>query len=161
MDAAASRLDFAATFERTPAPGVFKQFDARLAFDGDTPAGGKLSVTIRVSSADMSNADVNKAIAGPEWFDFARYPDATFQSTEIRRVDGSRYLARGTLTLKGAQRPVDVPFTWAPVGDGATMEGEFTVQRAAFGIGTGEWLDTSVIGPDVKIRFRVRLRRGG
>ena len=40
MDATASRLDFAASFERTPAPGVFKQFDTRLAFDGDTPAGG-------------------------------------------------------------------------------------------------------------------------
>ena len=42
MDAGASRLDFAATFEKTPAPGVFKQFDTRLAFDGDTPAGGRL-----------------------------------------------------------------------------------------------------------------------
>lgn len=160
MEAAASRLDFAATFERTPAPGVFKQFDTRLAFDGETPAGGKLQVSIRMPSADMANADVNKAIAGPEWFDFARHPEAVFQSAEIRRVDGNRYLARGTLTLKGVQRPVDVPFTWAPVGDAATMDGEFTVQRSAFGIGTGEWADTSVIGPDVKVKFRVRLRKG-
>jgi len=161
MDAAASRLDFAATFEKTPAAGVFKQFDTRLAFDGDTPAGGKLQVAIRVSSADMSNAEVNKAIAGPEWFDFARYPEAMFQSADIRRVDGNRYLARGTLTLKGMQRPVEVPFTWTPAPDASTMEGEFTVQRSAFAIGTGEWADTSVIGPDVKVKFRVRLRKGG
>jgi polyisoprenoid-binding protein YceI len=161
MDAAGSRLDFAATFENTPAPGVFKQFDTRLAFDGGTPAGGKLDVTIRVSSADMANADVNKAIAGPEWFDFARHPQASFQSTEIRPVDGNRYLARGTLTLKGAQRPVDVPFTWTASGNAATMDGEFTVPRAAFGIGTGEWAATNVIGPDVKVRFRVRLRKAG
>jgi polyisoprenoid-binding protein YceI len=161
MDPAASRLDFAATFENTPAPGVFRQFDTRLASDGDTPAGGKLEVTIRVSSADMTNADVNKAIAGPEWFDFARHPEATFRSTEIRRVEGNRYLARGTLTLKGTQRPVDVPFTWAPAGDTAMMEGEFTVPRGAFGIGTGEWVATNVIGPDVKVKFRVRLRKGG
>jgi cytochrome b561 len=161
MDAAASRLDFAATFERTPAPGVFRQFDTRLAFDGDTPAGGRLEVSIRVPSADMANDDVNKAIAGPEWFDFARHPQATFQSAEIRRLEGNRYLARGTLTLKGQQRPVDVPFTWAPAGGAATMEGEFTVQRSAFGIGTGEWVDTNVIGPDVKVKFRVRLRKAG
>jgi len=161
MDAAASRLDFAATFEKTPAPGAFKQFDTRLAFSGDMPAGGKLEVTIRVASADMANDDVNKAIAGPEWFDFARHPQATFQSSEIRRLEGNRFLARGTLTLKGVQRPVEVPFTWAPAGDAATIEGEFTVQRSAFGIGTGEWLDTSVIGPDVKVKFRVRLRKAG
>src|SRR5690349_22953615 len=30
MDASASRLDFAATFEKTPAPGVFKEFDTRF-----------------------------------------------------------------------------------------------------------------------------------
>ncbi|MEA3191757.1 MAG: hypothetical protein QOD26_90 [Betaproteobacteria bacterium] len=160
MDAAASRLDFAATFEKTPAPGVFKQFDARLAFDGDTPAGGKLVVTIRTASADMGSADINKAIAGPEWFDFARHPQATFQSSEVRR-EGERYLARGTLTLKGVTRPVDVPFSWNAAGDAATMEGEFTVQRGSFNIGTGEWLATSVIGPDVKVKFRVRLRSGG
>ena len=161
MDAAGSRLEFAATFEKTPAPGVFKQFDTRLAFDGDAPAGGKLDVTIRVSSADMASADINKAIAGPEWFDFARHPQAAFQSSEIRRVDGNRYLARGTLTLKGAQRPVEVPFTWSAAGDAATLEGEFTVQRGPFNIGTGEWVTTNVIGPDVKVKFRVRLRKAG
>ena len=160
MDVAASRLDFAATFEKTPAPGVFRQFDARLSFGDDTPAGGRLDVTIRVASADMGSADINKAIAGPEWFDFARHPQATFQSTEVRR-EGNRYLARGTLTLKGVPRQVDVPFTWNASADAATMEGEFTVQRAAFGIGTGEWMATNVIGPDVKVKLRVRLRKGG
>lgn len=160
MDATGSRLDFAATFENTPAPGVFKKFDARLSSNGDSPAGGKLDVTIGVASADMSNTDVNKAIAGPEWFDFARYPQATFQSTEVRR-EGSRYLARGTLTLKGVSRPVDVPFTWNATGDAATMEGEFVAQRSAFGIGTGEWAATNVIGPDVKVKFLVRMRRSG
>jgi polyisoprenoid-binding protein YceI len=159
MDAADSRLEFAATFEKTPAPGVFKEFDTRLSFNPEKAAAGRLEVTIKAASADMTNADVNKAIAGPEWFDFARYPQATFQATDIRRVNAGRYLARGTLTLKSAQRPVEVPFTWSESGGGAMMEGEFTVQRKDFNIGTGEWVATNVIGPDVKIRFRVRLRK--
>jgi polyisoprenoid-binding protein YceI len=161
MDAAGSRLDFAATFEKTPAPGVFKAFDTRLAFDPDKPAGGRLEVTIKVASADMANGDINKAIAGPEWFDFARYPRATFQATDIQRVSAGRYLARGTLALKGVQRPVEVPFAWNASGDSATMQGELIVQRKDFNIGTGEWLATNVIGPDVKIQFRVRLRKAG
>jgi polyisoprenoid-binding protein YceI len=159
METGGSRLDFAATFEKTPAPGIFKEFDTRLDFDPRKPDGGRLDVTIRIASADMASADINKAIAGPEWFDFARHPRATFQSTEIRLLEGNRYLARGTLSLKGVQRPVEVPFTWSGGADAATIEGEFTVQRNAFGIGTGEWIATNVIGPDVKVRFRVRLRR--
>src|SRR5689334_7456146 len=129
MDASASRLEFAATFEKTPAPGVFKEFDTRFAFDADKPAGGRLEVTIKVPSADMANADINKAIAGPEWFDFTRYPQATFQATDIQRTGAGRYLAKGTLTLKGAQRSVEVPFSWNGAGDSATMDGELTVQR--------------------------------
>ncbi|RZL86851.1 MAG: YceI family protein [Variovorax sp.] len=160
MDPAGSRLGFIATFEKTPAPGVFKIFDVRMGFDPETPAGSRLDVTIRVASADMANADINKAIAGADWFDFARHAQAEFHATDIRRSEPpGRYIARGTLALKGVQQPVEVPFTWNAAGEGATMEGEFTVKRASFGIGTGEWAATDVIGPDVTAKFRVHLRK--
>ena len=162
MDPAGSRLEFAATFEKSPAPGVFKDFDVRLHFDPEQPANSRLDVTIRVASADRASADINKAIAGAEWFDFARHQQAEFHATDIRRSptnpQAGRYLARGTLALKDAQQPVEVPFMWSPSTDGATMEGEFTVKRASFGIGTGEWAAPDVIGPDVIVKFRVRLR---
>jgi polyisoprenoid-binding protein YceI len=159
MSAAESRLDFAATFERAPAPGVFRKFDVRMRFDPARPAGGTLDVTIDIPSADMSSADVNKAIAGPDWFDFARFPKAEFHSTEIR-PEGAGYVARGMLSLKGARQPVEVPFSWKAWADGATLDGEFTVKRSAFSIGTGEWKATDVIGPVVKVKFHVLMRNG-
>jgi polyisoprenoid-binding protein YceI len=159
MDAAASRLEFAATFEKTPAPGVFRQFDVQLNLDPEKAAGGRLDVTIKIASAEMASADINKAIAGDEWFDFARFPQAEFHATDIRRMQANNYVARGTLALKGVQQPVEVPFTWSDSTDGATMEGKFTVKRGPFGIGTGEWVATDVIGADVTVTFRVRLRK--
>ena len=161
MDAGTSRLEFAATFEKTVAPGVFREFDARMRFDADKPAEHRLDVTIVVKSADMNSAQVNKAISGAEWFDFARFPQAEFHATDIRRTDAGRYLARGILSLKGVQQPVEVPFTWSESGDAARMDGEFVVKRGAFGIGTGEWAATTAIGADVKIKFSVRLRKSG
>ncbi|MDM0074058.1 YceI family protein [Variovorax sp. J2P1-59] len=161
MDPANSRLEFAASFEKTPAPGVFKEFDTQLNFDPEKPAGGRLDVTIRVASADMTSADINKAIAGAEWFDFARHQQAEFHSTDIRQINAQagNYLARGVLTLKGVQQTVEVPFKWSEAPDGATMQGEFIVKRTPFGIGTGEWTATDVIGPEVAVKFRVRLRK--
>ncbi len=138
VDPAGSKLEFIATFEKTPVPGVFKEFDARLRFDPDKPAGGSIDVTIKVTSADMSIPDVNKEIRGKDWFD----------------------VARGTLVLKGAKQAVEVPFTWTGSADGAVMEGEFTVKRGAFGIGLGEWAAADVIGADVKVKFKVKLRKG-
>jgi len=168
MDPAGSRLEFAALFEKTAAPGVFREFDTRLRFDPGKPAEGRLEVSIRVSSADMNSGDINNAIRGAEWFDFARYPQAEFRSTEIRRVEGNRYVARGMLTLKGVQQAVEVPFAWSPLPAAAgsksaqaAMEGEFSLRRGAFGIGSGEWAATSVIGAEVRIKFRVRLRSDG
>lgn len=161
MEAGTSRLEFAATFERNAAPGVFREFDTRLHFDADRLAEARLDVAIVVSSADMMSADVNNAIASAEWFDFARFPRAEFHATDIRRTAAGRYLARGLLSLKGVQQAVEVPFTWTETVDAGKMDGEFTVKRSAFGIGTGEWASTSVIGADVTIKFSVRLRKVG
>jgi polyisoprenoid-binding protein YceI len=161
MEPGSSRLEFVATFEKNAAPGVFREFDTRLQFDADKPADSRLDVTIAVKSADMNSADINAAIAAAEWFDFAKFPRAEFRSTEIRRTAAGRYVARGVLSLKGMQQAVEVPFTWSETGGAAKMDGEFVVKRGAFGIGTGEWASTSVIGADVTIRFSVRLRKLG
>lgn len=161
IDPAGSKLEFVATFEKAPVPGVFREFDARLRFDPEKPAGGSLDVTIRVTSADMNVADVNKEIGGKDWFDYAGFPQAEFHSTDLRRVGGDRYLARGTLSLKGMKQPLEVPFAWTASADAAVMEGEFAVKRGAFGIGAGEWAKSEAIGADVKVKFRVKLRKAG
>ncbi|HTT12686.1 MAG TPA: YceI family protein [Burkholderiaceae bacterium] len=160
-DPAGSKLEFSATFEGSPVPGVFKEFSARLRLDPDGPAAGSLEVTVKVASADMSIADVDREIATKGWFDYAAFPQAEFRSEELRRVADNRYMARGTLSLKGARQTVEVPFTFAGSGSTATIEGELTLKRGAFGIGTGEWAATDVIGADVKVRFKVKLVKSG
>jgi polyisoprenoid-binding protein YceI len=161
MDAATSRLEFAATYESNIAPGVFREFDTRMRLDAAKSSEGQLDVTIVVKSADMKSADINKAISGADWFDFARFPQAEFHATDIHRTDDNRYLARGILSLKGVQKPVAVPFTWTETGGAVQMDGEFIVKRGDFGIGTGEWAATSVIGARVKVKFSVRLHKVG
>ena len=162
MDPAASRLDFVATFEKNAAPGVFKEFDTRLArFEPDKPEGAKLDVTVKVTSADMKSGDVNRAIRGPEWFDYARFPQAEFHAEDIRRVAPGRYLARGVLSLKGVKKELEVPFAWQESANAATMEGELNVERLQFGIGTGEWANGNTIGLGVRVKFNVRLRKEG
>lgn len=156
-DPAASKLEFVATFEGSAVPGVFRSFDARLGLDPERPSEGSLEVTIRTASADMGIADVNREIATKTWFDYAAFPEAVFRSTGIRRAAGDRYVANGTLTLKGVSQPVEVPFAFRGSAGSARIEGELSLKRAAFGIGTGEWAATNVIGPDVKVKFSVAL----
>jgi len=161
LDPAASRLELVATFEKAPVPGAFKEFDVRVHFDTSDTANSRLEVTIAVRSADFASAEVNDAIVGPDWFDVARFPQADFHATEIRRIESNRYVARGTMSLKGIRRPIEVPFAWSDERGAARMTGELVLQRGVFGIGTGEWAATNVIGADVRVRFDVRLRQRG
>lgn len=158
MDPAGSKLAFQVSYEGEPAPGAFKQFDTRLRFDPARPGDGTLHVTVQLASIDMGSADLNGAIRAPEWLDLAKFSKAEFQSTEIKRTAANQYLARGTLQLKGVQRTVDVPFRWMRDGKEAAMAGELTLDRTAFGIGTGEWASGNPIGIGVKVSFKVRLR---
>lgn len=158
LDSSANnQLEFTASFEKAPVTGVFKDFEVRFDFDPLKPAGNRLDVIIQTSSADMANTDINQAIAGLEWFDFTRYRQAQFHASDIRRGPGeARYLARGTLSLKGVQQPMDIAFGWNPI-DGR-MTGDFVTQRSIFGIGTGEWKSTDIVGDEVKVKFRIQLR---
>jgi polyisoprenoid-binding protein YceI len=156
--AAASRLTFVATWERTPVAGTFRAFDVSLRFDPAAPEDGTLDVTIDVASATMQSADIDAAIAGPDWFDSARFPRAEFHAASIRRTGLDRYVASGTRALKGVAVPLGVPFAWSRTAEGAAMDGELVVERARFRIGEGEWASSATIGPSVTVRFRVALR---
>jgi hypothetical protein len=47
--------------------------------------------------------------------------------------------------------------TFKPQGSGATLDVSGTVKRLDFGVGAGQYADTSVIGADVKVSAHLVL----
>jgi polyisoprenoid-binding protein YceI len=158
MLADASRLEFFVNYSGQEAPGLFRRFTTELRFDPAEPTNSRLVVTVETLSADLDSADINEAIAGPEWFDFAQFAEARFVSDSIARIDDERFVATGSLRLKGIDQVVDVPFTWREADGLATMRGELYLRRGTFAIGTGEWAGSDVIGDKVRVRFKVTLQ---
>ncbi len=154
-----SELLFEASWEETPLPGRFGQFDVRLESETGQVSDATLSVAVQLANADMDDPDMNEAIAGVEWFAVAEHPQATYTSESIDETAPGEFVATGELNLKGHRKPVDVPFTWSNSGDVAEMRGELTVDRTEFDIGSGEWSDDESIGTDVRISFIVLLTR--
>lgn len=159
VDPAGSKLTFKSSYQGQAAPGEFKKFDTQMRFDPAKPAGSQLDVTVKLDSFDMGSSEINDAIREPDWFDLKRFPTGEFHSTDIRQAAPGRYVARGTLRLKGMQQPLELPFTWKDGGKTAQMAGEIKLNRTSFGIGTGEWKSGDVIGLDVIVDFDVRLQR--
>jgi len=78
---------------------------------------------------------------------------------DLHAKGAGKFEARGRLTIRDVTRDVLLPFTFTPAADGqhATLAGGTTIRRLDFGVGQGEWTDTTWVGNEVKIRFELRL----
>ncbi|MGB1245577.1 MAG: hypothetical protein ACPG88_09120, partial [Porticoccaceae bacterium] len=71
-------------------------------------------------------------------------------------------IARGRLSLKSANKTIQVPFSWLPSADGSIkMLGELQLDRGDFAIGSGEWSSGDQIGLAVRVWFDINLVSAG
>ena len=122
-----------------------------------------LNVTIDVSSVDTGVSQRDGDLKGPNFFDVAQYPTATFVSTSIVKT-GSGLTINGNLTVHGVTKPVslDVQGPTGPVpgmdhkphsGFSATT----TLKRTDFGIATK--FPATIVGDEVKLTIDLDLAK--
>jgi polyisoprenoid-binding protein YceI len=153
-----STLGFTATFQGAPFQGNFAQWHATIRFDPAHLADSSFDVTADTTSASTGDSDRDSALPGADFFNATRYPQAHYVTTGFNRIDGSRVLAHGTLSLRGETRPLDLTVTFSPQADGtAQMDVTGTLKRLDWGVGGGEYADTSVIGNEVTVHAHLVL----
>lgn len=157
VQAPGSTLGFAGSFQGETFTGRLPGFTTRLSFDPKRLAASRLDVSIPMAAATTANADYDSEMRGKAFFDTARYAQARYVATRFRALGGNRYAADGTLSLRGIARPVTLTFTWTP-GARPVLVGRATVKRLDFGVGAGEWADTSLIADAIAVSTRVVLR---
>jgi polyisoprenoid-binding protein YceI len=155
LDPARSEITFTSTQMGVPVEGRFRRFDATIALDPKRPETGSVGITLDATSATLGIAETDAELLKPNWFDTARFAQASFRSTAIRSTGAGRYEVAGTLTVKGSAQPVVVPVTLVQQGAMATATGAFTIKRLAYRIGEAEWADTSLVANDVQVRFKL------
>jgi len=153
---ASSTLGFSNTFQGESFNGQFGQWTAAISYDPANLAASKFDVEVTLASVKTGDSDRDGALPGPDFFDVAKFPKAHFITTGFRR-SGGKVIADGTLTLRGVSKPVSLEVTFKPQGGGATLDVAGTLQRLDFGVGTGDYADTSVIGGEVKVKAHLQL----
>mgnify|MGYP001556047803 CR=1 FL=1 len=156
VQTAASQLGFSAVFQGESFDGHFGQWTAAISYDPANLAASKFDVEVTLASAKTGDSDRDSALPGKDFFDTTKFPTAHFATTGFRR-QGEQVIADGNLTLRGVTKPVSLAVTFKPQGSGATLDVSGTVRRLDFGVGGGEYADTSVIGADVKIDAHLQL----
>jgi polyisoprenoid-binding protein YceI len=154
VQAAGSSLQFTTSYQGEAVPGRFPGFTTTLRFDPAQLATSRLDVAIPLAMATTDNEDYDGEVRGDAFFASKRFPQARYTATKFRALGGNRYAADGTLSLHGVNKPVVLVFTWTP-GAKPVLNGKATVKRLDFGVGGGEWNDTSLIPNDVTVTTKV------
>jgi len=160
VQAQGSALSFASQYDGMTFTGRFPEFETRLSFDPDDLASARLDVSIALASAITGNRDRDSTLKTADFFNVARFASARYSARTFRALGDNRYAADGTLELKGVEKPVTLTFTWTPAaaaGAPAILSGSATLKRLEFGIGSGDWSNTSTIPDEVAIATKVRL----
>ena len=153
------RLTFQAAYSGAPVDGSFGKWDADILFSPDDLAHSRIRVTVDLASVETADSSRDEMLRSDSFFAAAAHPRATFTATRFTAKGAGRYVANGTLSLHGQQRPLALNFELRIDGEVANASGSARLGRLAYGVGSGEWATTDPIADGVSIAFRLKARR--
>ena len=154
---AQSEITFVSKQMGVPVEGRFKKFDAQIAFDPAKPQTGKIAFTIDIASVTLGSPEPDAELPKAPWFNTAKFPQATFQSSNIKGVGAGKFEVAGKLTIKGNTQDAVIPVTLLQTGPATIANGALTIKRLVYKIGENEWADTSMVADDVQVKFKLAL----
>ena len=140
--------------------GRFKDIKGTVEYNADDVAKSSVRFTAKIDSIDSGVAARDTHLKSADFFEAEKYPEMTFQSTKVERVNG-RLTLTGDLTIKGVTKQVSFPFSMTGgIKDpwGGTRFGiaaGTTLNRRDFGINWGTKLPSGAL--DVANEVSVEL----
>lgn len=139
--------------------GRFADWTASIEFS-ETPTEGRHgSAEVLVSVTSLTLGSVSEQAMTRDFFHAAEFPTARFEADILPDEGENRYLAEGTVTIRGNTAPVRLPFELLIEGDTARMQGETTLDRRDYEIGT-EVRDAGSLGFEVVVSVELTATRG-
>lgn len=164
-DADHTSVSFQARHFFTNVRGAFRDFDLAFEYDEADPQNSSVSAAIRISSVNTGNAKRDDHLRSADWFDAERFPEMRFESDRVEVISADELRVHGVLTIRDVSRPVvlpvrrtgveDVPAPMQEMMGGAKriagFETTLTIDRTDFGVGSGNWAMTTVVGAPIEI----------
>jgi polyisoprenoid-binding protein YceI len=85
--------------------GKFNKTSGTIVYDKENQT-GTVNITVDTSSVDFGQDKLNEHAQGPDLFNVAKYPTATYKGKLARFVNGAPTEVDGEFTLLGVTRPL-------------------------------------------------------
>ncbi len=172
-DSPHTEINFSVKHFFTPVTGNFGDFEIDLNYDAENPENSSVEARIDVASVNTGNERRDNHLRSADWFEAEKYPNMTFKSSSVRANGDNQLIARGTLTIKGESREVELPITLLGAQEipeqmqemlGGTKEvasfrATISIDRGDFGVGVGSWAATMVVGGEISIEILLEAHR--
>lgn len=149
----------------TNVTGNFNQFNVNATTDGDDFSTANLSFSASIDSIDTNNEQRDGHLKSPDFFDAASFPELTFKSTRVEKIDDSEYNVIGDFTIKGITKEAKLKLdlggvTKDPYGNtkaGFTINGK--INRNDYGLTWNAALETGgvMVSEEVKLSAEIQL----
>jgi polyisoprenoid-binding protein YceI len=121
--------------------GRFDKVEGNFQFDPVDPTRSSIDVTIPIASIDTGVGALDEHLQGPDFFDAAQFPVATFKSSKVERIDADSLKVSGELIIHGVSKPAVLDVTINKIGEhpmagraAAGFDAKTTIKRSDFGI---------------------------
>jgi polyisoprenoid-binding protein YceI len=166
LDKAHSEFDFKVRHFVSKVGGRFTRFDGTIEIDRANPTASAVHLTIDAASLDTGNPTRDKHLNSPDFFDTAKFPQITFNSTKIVPKGKDVYEVTGDLTIRGVTKPAVL----SVASNGFTSDGRggqksgFDVtgklNRKDFGVSWNSIVDgNAMLSDEVDITITVEANR--
>jgi polyisoprenoid-binding protein YceI len=158
LQPAQSSLGFTATQAGAQFHGSFDAFAADISFDPDHLETARFDVRIDLASVNTRDSERDDVLRGADLFNVGQWPTGHYHAEKFTDAGVGSYAASGQLTLRDIPRAVPIRFTFEKTADAAWLKGSATLNRLDFGVGQGDWKDTSTVANEVQIHFALLLK---
>src|ERR1700754_3667473 len=108
VDAAHSKIGFAVKHMGVATVrGEFAEFEGALEI-GDDLASSKATGSVKTASVDTNQEARDNHLRSADFFEVEAYPEITFASTSIEKVDDETFNIAGDLTMHGETHPIEL-----------------------------------------------------
>ncbi len=160
FDPSASKVEWTGSKVTGKHDGGFKVFKGEVNFVEGTPEKSSVNVEIDTDSLYTDNDKLVGHLKSPDFFDVAKFPKASFTSTEVTKggEKGATHTVKGNLTLHGVTKSVTFPATIKTSASGVDVDAEFAINRKDFGLVYAGKPD-DLIRDDVVIKLTIRSQK--
>lgn len=116
--------------------------EGKLVYDADDVSKSSVEVTLPLSALDSFVPKLDEHLKGADFFDAAKFPNATFKSTQVESTGPNKLRVTGDLTVKDQTKPVVLDVTLNGAGEHPMLKKQAigfsatgTIKRTDFGVG--------------------------